>query len=83
MANVLDRMRTTIAERGLGDAESGVLLMVSGGSDSTALAYAAADLAKQKVIGPVAMLHVNHRLRGQHRAFGGRARRERRGRGAP
>lgn len=64
MANVLDRMRTTIAERGLGDAESGVLLMVSGGSDSTALAYAAADLAKQKVIGPVAMLHVNHRLRG-------------------
>ncbi len=64
MANVLDRMRATIAERGLGDAESGVLLMVSGGSDSTALAYAAADLAKQKVIGPVAMLHVNHRLRG-------------------
>lgn len=64
MANVLDRMRVTIAERGLGDAESGVLLMVSGGSDSTALAYAAADLAKQKVIGPVAMLHVNHRLRG-------------------
>ncbi len=64
MANVLDRMRTTIAERGLGDAESGVLLMVSGGSDSTALAYAAADLAKQKAIGPVAMLHVNHRLRG-------------------
>lgn len=64
MANVLDRMRATIAERGLGDAESGVLLMVSGGSDSTALAYAAADLAKQKVVGPVAMLHVNHRLRG-------------------
>lgn len=64
MANVLDRMRATIAERGLGDAESGVLLMVSGGSDSTALTYAAADLAKQKVIGPVAMLHVNHRLRG-------------------
>lgn len=64
MANVLERMRATIAERGLGDAESGVLLMVSGGSDSTALAYAAADLAKQKVIGPVAMLHVNHRLRG-------------------
>lgn len=64
MANVLERMRATIGERGLGDAESGVLLMVSGGSDSTALAYAAADLAKQKVIGPVAMLHVNHRLRG-------------------
>lgn len=64
MAKVLERMKKTIEERGLVTDDSAVLLMVSGGSDSTALAYAAADLASQSVIGPAAILHVNHKLRG-------------------
>ena len=55
--------RETIARRGLANADSPVLLMVSGGSDSTALAYIARQLADEGVIGPVAMLHVNHCLR--------------------
>lgn len=38
--------------------------MVSGGSDSTALAYIAAELRELGELGPLAMLHVNHRLRG-------------------
>lgn len=41
-----------------------MLLMVSGGSDSTALAYLAAELHAAGELGPLAMLHVNHRLRG-------------------
>ena len=41
-----------------------VLLMVSGGSDSTALAYIAAELRDADLFGPIAMLHVNHQLRG-------------------
>ncbi len=53
----------TIAERGLANASTPVLLMVSGGSDSTALAYVARQLADESAIGPVAMLHVNHCLR--------------------
>ena len=41
-----------------------VLLMVSGGSDSTALAYVACELREAGLAGPLAMLHVNHHLRG-------------------
>ena len=45
---------------------SGVaLLMVSGGSDSTALAYIACELRERGALGQLAMLHVNHRLRGE------------------
>ena len=55
--------RCCIEQRGLANAETPVLLMVSGGSDSTALAYVARQLADEGVIGPIAMLHVNHRLR--------------------
>ena len=61
--DVLAAARATIAERGLADANTPVLLMVSGGSDSTALAYIARELADAEVIGPLAMLHVNHQLR--------------------
>lgn len=39
--DVLERMRAAIAAHGMADADTPVLLMVSGGSDSTALAYAA------------------------------------------
>jgi len=38
--------------------------MVSGGSDSTALAYLCAELRACGALGPLAMLHVNHKLRG-------------------
>ena len=55
--------RCCIERRGLANAETPVLLMVSGGSDFTALAYVARQLADEGVIGPIAMLHVNHRLR--------------------
>jgi tRNA(Ile)-lysidine synthase len=53
-----------IRAHGLADAHTPVMLMVSGGSDSTALAYVARALVDTGVLGPVAMLHVNHRLRG-------------------
>ncbi len=39
--------------------------MVSGGSDSTALAYAAREMHDAGALGPLAVLHVNHKLRGQ------------------
>lgn len=63
--DVKDLMRRTIEERDLASSETPVLLMVSGGSDSTALAYLAHDLHEEGVIGPLALLHVNHRLRGE------------------
>jgi tRNA(Ile)-lysidine synthase len=65
MTNMLDRVKQTIAERGLMSAEGPLLLMVSGGSDSTALAYIASELSVRGDIGPVALLHVNHHLRGK------------------
>ena len=61
--DVLAASRRAIEQRGLANAETPVLLMVSGGSDSTALAYIARQLADEGAIGPIAMLHVNHRLR--------------------
>ena len=62
--DVLQRAKDTIAERGLANPQAPVVLMVSGGSDSTALAYISQELSAQGVIGPLFMLHVNHRLRG-------------------
>ena len=61
---MLELMGKTIADQGLATAQTPVLLMVSGGSDSTALAYLAADLRASGELGPLAMLHVNHCLRG-------------------
>ncbi len=63
--NVLDRMRAAIRSHELATPDTPVLLMVSGGSDSTALAYLVAELAGAGEIGTVAMLHVNHCLRGE------------------
>ena len=63
-ADVLARVRDTIAAHGLASDDNAVLLMVSGGSDSVALAYACAGLAAAGEIGAAAMLHVNHKLRG-------------------
>ena len=63
--DVIERMRAAIAAHGMADAGTPVLLMVSGGSDSTALAYAACELARAGELGMLAMLHVNHHLRGE------------------
>ncbi len=49
---------------GLLGPDHAALLMVSGGSDSTALTYLAACARNEELLGPVALLHVNHQLRG-------------------
>lgn len=64
-ADMVERAAQTIAERGLASAETPVLLMVSGGSDSTALAYIVCELHDRGVVGDVGMMHVNHNLRGE------------------
>ena len=63
--SVIERMKATIAERELCAPDAPVLLMVSGCSDSTALAYAARSLHDAGQVGELAMLHVNHCLRGE------------------
>ncbi len=60
---VVDVARRCIERRELACATTPVLLMVSGGSDSTALAYVVHELYNNGVVGPLAMLHVNHCLR--------------------
>lgn len=60
----LDAMRRTMAQQRLADGTTAALLMVSGGSDSTALAYLAAELRDAGELAELAMLHVNHQLRG-------------------
>ena len=59
------RFARTIQEKGLAGPDTPALLMVSGGSDSTSLAYLAADLHRQGGLGQLAILHVNHNLRGE------------------
>ena len=65
MMELLDEVKRTITTRNLAGADTPVVLMVSGGSDSTALAYAAHQLRAEGAIGQIAMLHVNHGLRGE------------------
>ena len=62
--DVYERMKQTIAERSLIGEGDALLLMVSGGSDSTALARLAARLRDEGWLGALDMLHVNHKLRG-------------------
>ena len=63
--NVVERAGDTIVQRELAAPDTPVLLMVSGGSDSTALAYIACELRERGVVGPVGIVHVNHNLRGE------------------
>lgn len=63
--HIVEAARKTAQDRGLFGPDSACLLMVSGGSDSTALAYVMSQLHDAEDVGPVAMLHVNHKLRGQ------------------
>ena len=65
LSPVARRAVDAVHGRRLATGESPVLLMVSGGSDSTALAYVACELRAAGLVGPLAMLHVNHRLRGE------------------
>ena len=61
----IERVERVIAER-IGDlSHCAVICMVSGGSDSTALAYVMHDLRAQGLVNDTVMLHVNHKLRGQ------------------
>ena len=60
---VLSRIENIMLQQGL-TAEQPVVLMVSGGSDSTALAYAAAALRNAGKLQRVVMLHMNHKIRG-------------------
>ena len=62
---VLETMRRTLHSHRLATPDSPVLLMVSGGSDSVAMAYLAAQLHESGELGPLAILHVNHQLRGE------------------
>lgn len=62
---MLETIEKTIEKRQLFNAASPTLLMVSGGSDSTALAYIMHDLHQRGLVGPIACLHVNHKLRGE------------------
>lgn len=59
------RMEETISEHHLIEKGSACLLMISGGSDSTALAYLMARLRDSGVIPAIAILHVDHKLRGR------------------
>ena len=63
--HIVDAARKTAQARDLFGPDSPCLLMVSGGSDSTALAYTMHELRQSGDVGPVALLHVNHKLRGQ------------------
>jgi tRNA(Ile)-lysidine synthase len=65
MPSVVDIARSTAERRGLFDAGGPVLALVSGGADSVALLrlLAAGELGPT---GPVSVLHVDHRLRGEH-----------------
>lgn len=55
----------TIRAHALFGSATPVVLMVSGGSDSTALAYLMNDLFQRGLVGQPAILHVNHQLRGR------------------
>ena len=59
---LVDRAAAVLSARRLADADTPAMLMVSGGSDSTALAYIACELRERGALGQLAMLHVNHRL---------------------
>ena len=62
---MIEAIEQTIESRNLLGAETPLVVMVSGGSDSTALAYAVSELHKRGKVGQPAILHVNHMIRGE------------------
>jgi tRNA(Ile)-lysidine synthase len=63
MAGLLDRVRATIRAHDLARQDTRVLLAVSGGSDSVALAYLLAELALREELRLAGIIHLNHQLR--------------------
>lgn len=59
------KVEQTILEHELFTSATPVVVMVSGGSDSTALAYLVHELHEQGMVGQPSILHVNHLLRGE------------------
>lgn len=64
-ATVVDEAAGLLGVHGMAAPDVPVVLMVSGGSDSTALAYIAAELRERGLLDLVSLLHVNHKLRGK------------------
>ncbi len=62
---MIHTIERTIAKNKLFSSATPVIVMVSGGSDSTALAYIMHDLHERGLVGQPAILHINHMLRGQ------------------
>lgn len=63
--DVVERALMTIKDRKLCNKNRPALLMVSGGGDSTALAYIVKELQEESKFGTFKILHVNHCLRGE------------------
>ena len=60
---LLDRVRATIRAHDLARPDTRVLVAVSGGSDSVALAYLLTELAQRHELRIAGIIHVNHQLR--------------------
>jgi tRNA(Ile)-lysidine synthase len=64
MATLLDRVRQTVSEQVLFGAGDVLVVAVSGGADSTALALVVAQLAPELGARLAGLAHLNHQLRG-------------------
>mgnify|MGYP003268557173 FL=1 len=62
---IYDRALDTVRAHKMAGADAFAVAMVSGGSDSCALAYMVADMVAAGELGAAVMLHVNHKLRGE------------------
>jgi tRNA(Ile)-lysidine synthase len=60
---LLDRVRRTVRHHGLAGPETRVVVALSGGSDSVALAYLVRELAAAGVLHAAGAAHFNHQLR--------------------
>ncbi len=63
MSPLVERIYTTIQLHTMAPESGACLGLISGGSDSVALAYVLAELRSEGRIGPLAFMHVNHKLR--------------------
>jgi tRNA(Ile)-lysidine synthase len=60
---LVDRVRATIRAHALARPDTRVLVALSGGSDSVALAYLLAELAQRNELRVAGIVHLNHQLR--------------------
>ena len=63
-ADIISRVQALIEKRYLLKPQTPVLAMISGGLDSVSLAYILHELHSRGAIGPLVLLHVNHKIRG-------------------